>query len=244
MLKAGKALKVSIYLSEGDTHHGMSVYSTILDFLFFRGVSGATVLKGVAGFGADHRLHSSSFVEISDKLPIKIEFVESEQKVDELLGKLEDMAGNGMIEVQETRVVKPSLPSKRKAIETHPSVRIEGKAKLMRIYIGEDDRWNDKPLYKMLVEAMRANDLAGATVYRGILGYGAHRRVHRDKPFHLSHDASIMISVVDTEEKLRSFLPILEEMVQEGLIVLSDVDVVKYSHRPIHAGESVERHAG
>jgi PII-like signaling protein len=113
----------------------------------------------------------------------------------------------------------------------------------MRIYIGEDDRWNDKPLYKKLVEAMRANDLAGATVYRGILGYGAHRRFHHDKPFHLSHDASMMISVVDTEEKIRGFLPVLEQMVQEGLIVLSDVDVVKYSHRPIHSNEAVEEPA-
>jgi len=243
MLKTGKALKVSIYLSEGDTRHGMPISATILDYLFFRGISGATVLKGVAGFGADHRLHSSSYVEISDKLPLRIEFIESEQKVEELLGKLEEMAGNGMIEVQETRIVKPSLPSKHKAVESQTAVRIEGKAKLMRIHIGEDDRWNDKPLYKMLVEAMRANDLAGATVYRGILGYGAHRRVHRDKPFHLSHDASIMISVVETEEKLRSFLPILERMVQEGLIVLSDVDVVKYSHRPIHENESVEERA-
>jgi PII-like signaling protein len=235
MLQTGKALKVSIYLSEGDSRH-----AAILDYLFFRGVAGAAVLRGVAGFGADHRLHSASYVEISDKLPLKIEFVESEQKVEQLLGKLEAMAGNGMIEVQETRIVKLSTPPKHKVAEAQPPLRMEGKAKLMRIYIGEDDRWNDKSLYKMLVEAMRANDLAGATVYRGILGYGAHRRVHRDKPFHLSHDASIMISVVDTEEKIRNFLPVLERMVQEGLIVLSDVDVVKYSHRAIHAGESVE----
>ena len=66
MLAAGKAVKVSIYLSEGSTHHGMSCYSSILDFLFFRGVSGATVLKGVAGFGADQNIHSANFVEISD----------------------------------------------------------------------------------------------------------------------------------------------------------------------------------
>jgi PII-like signaling protein len=243
MLKTGKALKVSIYTSEGDTRHGVSVYSAILDYLFFRGISGATVLKGVAGFGADHRLHSASYVEISDKLPLKIEFVESEQKVEEMLGKLEEMAGSGMIEVQETRIVKPPRPTRHKTVEAQGSLRIEGKAKMMRVYIGEDDRWNEKPLYKMLVEAMRANDLAGATVYRGILGYGAHRRVHRDKPFHLSHDASIMISVVDTEEKLRGFLPVLEQMVQEGLIVLSDVDVVKYSHRAIHEGDHVREPA-
>src|SRR5271156_3404420 len=131
MLKTGKALKVSIYLSEGDTRHGMPVYSAILDYLFFRGISGATVLKGVAGFGADHRLHSASYVEISDKLPLKIEFIESEQKVEELLGKLEEMAGNGMIEVQETRIAKPPRPSKHKAGEAQAALKIEGKAKLM-----------------------------------------------------------------------------------------------------------------
>jgi PII-like signaling protein len=105
----------------------------------------------------------------------------------------------------------------------------------MRIYIGESDRWKDIPLYKALVEAMRANDIAGVTVYRGVLGYGAHRRIHKDKPLHLSHDSSIMLSVVDTEEKIRSFLPIVEQMVQEGLVVLSDVDVIKYSYRAAEA---------
>jgi len=101
----------------------------------------------------------------------------------------------------------------------------------MRIYIGESDRWKDKPLHKALLEAMRANDIAGVTVYRGILGYGAHRRMHKDKPLMLSRDASIMLSVVDTEEKLRSFLPLVEQMVEEGLVVLSDVDIIKYSYR-------------
>src|SRR5271170_1763844 len=60
----------------------------------------------------------------------------------------------------------------------------------MRIYIGESDRWKDKPLYRALVEAMRANDIAGVTVYRGILGYGAHRHMHKDKALHLSHHCS------------------------------------------------------
>jgi PII-like signaling protein len=231
MLSAGKAVKVSIYLSEGATHHGVSTYSSILDFLFFRGVSGATVLKGVAGFGVDHHIHSASSVEISDHLPLKIEFIESREKVDELLGKLEEMAGSGMIELQETTVAKPAQLSKPKKDAVSGHVKIEGKAKLMRIFIGESDKWQDKPLHEALVYAMRAHDLAGATVYRGILGYGAHRRMHKEKPLHLSHDCSMMLSVVDTEEKLNAFLPIVDQMVIEGLVVLSDVDIIKYAHR-------------
>lgn len=113
MLSAGKAIKVSIYLSDGSTRHGVSVYSAILDYLFFHGVSGATVLKGVAGFGADHHMHSSSFVEISDRLPLKVEFIETPEKVEELMEKLKELAGTGLIEMQETTVVKPAQVSRK-----------------------------------------------------------------------------------------------------------------------------------
>jgi len=236
-LSPGKAVKVSIYLSEGSRRHGASTYSTILDFLFFRGVAGATVLKGIAGFGADHHMHSASSVEISDHLPLKIEFIETREKVNEILGKLEEMAGSGMIEIQETTIAKAAQVSKPKKAPVAEHVKIEGKAKMMRIYIGESDRWKDQPLHEALIRAMRANDLAGATVYRGILGYGAHRRVHRKKPMQLSSDASIMISVVDTEEKLQAFLPIVDQMVEEGLVVFTDVDIIKYSHRAMEAVE-------
>lgn len=231
MLSVGKALKVSIYLSEGASRNGASTYSTVLDFLFFRGVSGATVLKGVAGFGADHHIHTSSSVEIAERLPLKIEFIETEEKVNELLPKLEELVGSGMIELQETMVAKPAQTSKTKAAPQAPHVRIEGKARMMQIYIGESDRWRGKPLHEALVRALRANDLAGATVHRGIMGFGAHGRIHKDKPFRLSQDATLTISVVDTEEKLKAFLPVIDEMVQEGLVVLSDVDIIKYAHR-------------
>jgi PII-like signaling protein len=235
MLTAGKAVKVSIYLSEGSKHHGVPVYSSVLDFLFYRGVSGATVMKGIAGFGADHHMHSAGVVEISDHLPLKIEFIESREKVNELLGKLEELAGTGMIEIQETTVAKPAQVSKQKKPVPPAHIKMEGKARMMRIYIGESDRWKDKPLHTALVEAMRANDIAGVTVYRGILGYGAHRRIHKSKPLHLSQDCSIMLSAIDTEEKLQAFLPLVEQMVEEGLVVLSDVDIIKYSYRALDA---------
>jgi PII-like signaling protein len=75
---------------------------------------------------------------------------------------------------------------------------------------------------------LRAHDIAGVTVYRGILGYGANRRIYKDATF--SHDRPILISTVDTEEKLKAFAPVLDQMVQQGLVVLSDVDVIKYTH--------------
>jgi PII-like signaling protein len=134
--------------------------------------------------------------------------------------------------LQETTVAKAPEASKASRPPAAQHIKIEGKAKLMRIYIGESDRWQDKPLHEALVTAMRAHDLAGVTVYRGISGYGAHRRVHKEKPFHLSRDQSIMLTVVDTEEKLQAFIPVVDQMVQEGLVVLSEVDIIKYAHRP------------
>ena len=233
MLQAGRALKVSIYLSDGATHHGVPVYSSILDFLFYRGIAGATVLKGIAGFGADHHMHSSSVVEISDRLPVKIEFIETREKVDSILGKLEELAGSGLIEMQETTVAKPAQRSRPKLQSPPEHLKMEGKAKMMRIYVSEEDRWKSKPLHEALVDAMRANDIAGVTVYRGILGYGAHRRVVRDKPQFASHHGSIMLSAVDTAEKLQAFMPIVDQMVVEGLVVFSDVDIIKYAYRAL-----------
>jgi PII-like signaling protein len=235
MLQPGKAVKVTIYLSDGATHHGVPAYSSILDFLFYRGVSGATVTKGIAGFGADHHMHAASLVDISDRLPIKIEFIESREKVEAILGKLEELAGSGLIEMQETTVAKPAQLSKPKQPLTPAHLKIEGKAQMMRIYLSEEDRWQNKPLYEALVEAMRANDIAGVTVYRGILGYGAHRRVHKDKPLLSSHHGSVMLSAIDTAEKLRAFLPLVDQMVAEGLVVFSDVDIIKYAYRPLDA---------
>jgi PII-like signaling protein len=236
MLKAGPAKKVSIYVGEDHQYHGQSDYSAILDFLFYRGVSGANVMRGVAGFGADHHMHTTRIEVLTANLPVKIEFIESAEKVDELLPKLHEMVGSGLIEVQDTNVVKPSEVSKKRAPQSStPPLRREGKAKLMRIFIGENDKWHDKPLHRALVESMRANDIAGVTVYQGILGYGANRRMHKDSALHLSHDRPMMLSVVDTEEKLRAFSPILDGMVQQGLVVLSDVDIVKYTHNYVEA---------
>jgi hypothetical protein len=110
MLTTGKAVKVTIYLSDGAKHHGVPVYSSILDFLFNNSIAGATVVKGVAGFGAAHRLHSAHILEISDDLPIKIEFIESREKVDEVLPEIEKRTGSGLIEIQETTIIVPAKP--------------------------------------------------------------------------------------------------------------------------------------
>ena len=109
-------------------------------------------------------------------------------------------------------------------------MRLEGKAKMLRIHFGEDDKWHDKPLYEAIVMKCRELDIAGATVFRGIEGYGASTLIHKQ---HLlwSSDRPIMVSVVDTEEKIKTLIPALDEMVDEGLIAMSEVEVIRYVHQ-------------
>lgn len=229
MLQQGPARKVTVYVGEDVHHHGEPLYLAVLNYLFYHGVSGATVTKGVAGFGSHHHMHTARILELSENLPIKIEFVEEQAKLDAILPKLVQMVTPGLVEMQETTVVTVSAaPTAQPEL---PRVALNGKAKLMQIFIGENDRWRGKSLYDAIVESLRTNDIAGVTVYRGICGYGAHRRFHKEKRMSLSHDQPIILSVVDEDARIRAYLPVLEQMVDEGLVVLSDVDVIKYTHR-------------
>jgi uncharacterized protein len=109
-------------------------------------------------------------------------------------------------------------------------VKLSGPAKMIRVHFGEDDRWHGKPLHDAIVEEARRQDLAGATVYRGIEGYGASSRIHR-KHLLTSSDLPVMVCIIDDAEKIQRFLPVLESMVDEGLIAISDVEVIRYTHR-------------
>ena len=107
---------------------------------------------------------------------------------------------------------------------------LPNRAKMLRIYIGQDDRWEGKPLYEQLVLKIREQHAAGATVHKGAMGYGATQRMHPSGRLGLSRDLPVMITVVESDEKVRSLLPLIDSMVTEGLVVLSDVDVIKYQH--------------
>ncbi len=107
-------------------------------------------------------------------------------------------------------------------------MRIDGPALLARIYIGESDRWEGRPLYQVIVETLRAEGVAGATVLRGIEGYGRAARVHTAQILRLSEDLPILIEVVDREDRLRSVLPAIDAMVDGGLITLEHVEVIAY----------------
>ena len=107
-------------------------------------------------------------------------------------------------------------------------MKIEGDGELLRIFIGEDDRWDGRPLYEAIVLRAREEGLAGATVLRGVMGFGAHSRLHTAKVLRLSEDLPIVVEIVDKPDRIARFLPGLDEMVDEGMITLERVRIIAY----------------
>jgi uncharacterized protein len=107
-------------------------------------------------------------------------------------------------------------------------MKIEGEGKLLRIFVGESDRWGSKPLYQAIVERVRAEGLAGATVIRGIEGFGADSRLHTARILRLSEDLPVVVEIVDSAEQIERILPVLDEMVAEGMVTVERVEVIAY----------------
>lgn len=107
-------------------------------------------------------------------------------------------------------------------------MNLPNEATLLRIFLGESDRWKHQPLYEAIVLKAREMHLAGATVLRGPMGFGKSSRLHTAKILRLSMDLPIVVEIVDAEEKIQSFLPLLDEMMKGGLVTLEKVQVIHY----------------
>jgi PII-like signaling protein len=231
MLERGPAKRLIVTVNEASRWHGRSLYNALLELFQHKGLAGATVSRGIAGFTGQGRISTINIVDLSSDLPVRIEIVDTAEAIERVLPDVYDMVDKGLVEVQDTTVIKfatgqkPAAPAAKKG----ELMRLIGKAKMLRVHIGEDDKWEGEPLYEAIVKRAAQLDIAGATVYRGMLGYGAHRRIHRHKTITLSSDDPIMIAIVDEEEKINTLLAALETMVSGGcLIAISDVTVVKY----------------
>lgn len=115
-------------------------------------------------------------------------------------------------------------------------MKLSSEGYLLRIFIGESDRWHHRPLYEAIVLKAREMGLAGATVLRGSLGFGANSRLHTVKVLRLSEDLPMVIEICDKEERIRGFLPHIDEMVQEGLVTMEPVQIILYRHNAAPAG--------
>jgi len=111
-------------------------------------------------------------------------------------------------------------------------MKLDGPALRLTVFVGESDRWHHHPLYTEIVHRAHAAGLAGASVLRGIEGYGASSRIHTARLLSLSEDLPIVVVIVDVEERVRAFLPQLDELVAEGLVMIDPVEVIRYVGRP------------
>jgi PII-like signaling protein len=239
MLPKGRAKKVTIYLNQDTRAHVEPLWSAILNFLRSRHVAGATVFWADMGFGSHEQLHNPRSEYAGEHRPVRIEFIETAERVDELLPTLYDMVTDGLITAQDVMVVK-SASKDRKAPQPEPLRKtVTVPAKLIQIYLGEADRYHGEPLYEAMLKKLRMMDFSGATVYRGILGYGAKGHTHKAGRFHLSHDLPIMISIVERVDKVDELIRTVASMMQEGLIVTSDAQLHRIVHEVHTGGEAI-----
>jgi len=226
VLPKGPAKKVTIYINEDTRYHTGPLWSAVYEFLQHKRVSGATVLRPIEGFGAHHHTHSLRMEATMEHMPIRIEFVDTAERVQEVLPNLYDMVRDGLIEVQDTTIVR-DVKEEDADREPHHHAEERATARMMRVFLGEGDQWEGQPLYDAIVKRLRMLDIAGATVYRGILGYGLKGLTHKERLLSLHHDLPIMISVIDSGAKVETAIGAVSEMLSGGLIVLSDAEIVR-----------------
>lgn len=231
MLRQGAARRLVVTVDESDRWHGRSVYGALLELFRHRGLAGATVSRGIAGFTGRGSIRTLDHLDLASHLPVRIEVVDTPEQIERVLPDVYEIVERGLVELQDTHVVKYAVDGEAPAPERGDLMRLVGKARMLQIHVGADDQWEGAPLHEAIVKRARQLDVAGATVYRGALGYGAAKRIHKHRTFALSKDDPMMISVIDSADKIEELLAAVDGMVTGGcMITVSDVTVVRYAH--------------
>lgn len=233
--------------------HGLEpLYLWILETARREDLQGGTVLKGVMGLRSDGAILEESMWKLVQEVPVIVEVVDGPRHVERLLARVEPAFRDGAITLERAHVVLYRVGGARseprdvaprsdviatKGVATAWEVKtmqIPADGVLMRVFIGESDRdaERDLPLYAGIVQRAREAHLAGATVLKGPMGFGRHSRVHTASLLEMSTDLPVVIEIVDAEEKIQAFLPVVDELVSEGLVTMEAVRVLKYASPP------------
>lgn len=233
-------------LSSFVRHQGEPLYQWIVETARREGLQGATVLKGFLGLTPDGSLLSESRWAPSQELPVIVEVVDGPARVGALLARVEPVYPCGTITLERAHVLiyRAGEAGDRVMLRAPDVIATKGESAawevktmkvpeegvLLRVFIGESDRepGSGRPLYEAIVRRAREAHLAGATVLKGPMGFGKHSRVHAAKLLELSTDLPIVVEIVDAEDRVRSFLPVVDDLVTEGLVTLEAVRLVKY----------------
>jgi len=248
----GEQVLLRIYLSSADRAPHTPTVERIVKSARQEGLAGATVLKGIMGFGTRGVIEASQ-MSMVEHAPMIVEIVDSAEKIERFLsGTLQKTLIHGFATLERASVImyrqrknEPAnrfhLSAPQKPLATMPQIQSGGRMTinengvLLRIFIGESDRHQSKPLYEAILTQARQVGLSGATVLRGVEGFGANSVVHKAALLEMSTDLPIVIEIADTREKIETLLPYLEQVVEEGMITMEYVAIVVYRHNPADA---------
>jgi PII-like signaling protein len=225
----------------------MPTYQRIVQAARKENLAGATVLRGILGAGYRGVIRGSAWSLVQHE-PIVVEIVDSGEKIAKFVqGTLDQIMVGGMLTLERAAVMmyrdRPhdqpgsmQLAAALTPLSTMPRIEPGSHMKtgengiLLRVFIGEADKFQHVPLYEAIVQKVRELGLAGATVLRGTEGFGARSVVHRAQLLEMSTDLPVLIEIVDSEDKIKLLLPHLETMVQEGMVTMEYVMVLMYRH--------------
>ena len=213
-------------------------------------MAGATVLRGIYGLDVTGKLLETRAWSLVDHVPVVVEIVDGSRPIGRFLSVVEEVVPEGLATLERAHVLvyrhsraaadkarmRLDVPDPIAPLSTLPSpeefpiMQNSESGQLLRVFIGDSDLWEGKPLYRAVVMKARELGLAGATVLRGPMGFGANSRVHTTKLIELSTDLPIVVEIVDSAEKIQSLLPFLDGAVAEGLITIEEVRIFRYRH--------------
>ena len=247
MSLVGEQVLLRIYLQSADRAPHVPTYERIVKAARKEKLAGATVLRGILGTGNHGIIHSSAW-SIVQHDPIIVEIVDGAEKIVKFVqGPLDKIMVGGLLTLERAAVmmyrhrshdqpVRLHLAQVLKPLSTMPQIqpgnhmKIQENGVLLRVFVGDSDKFQHKPLYEAIVQKTRELGLAGATVLRGCEGFGARSVVHKTGLLDMSSDLPVVIEIVDTEDKIKLLLPHLETMVHEGMITMEYVVVLMYRH--------------
>jgi hypothetical protein len=245
----GEHVLLRAYLQSADRAPHTPTYERLVKAARTEGLAGATVLRGSLGFGA-HGVIKWSAWSIVEHVPIIVEIVDTRERILSFLdGPLAHVMTNGMVTLERANVMlyQFAAPDERSnlrlgglleplstlpRVEEKANMKVNENGVLLRVFAGESDVFENKRLYEAIVGKVRELGLAGATVLRGVEGFGAHSVVHRASLLEMSTDLPIVIEIVDSEEQIKRLIPSLEEMVHEGMITMEHVMILLYREGP------------
>jgi PII-like signaling protein len=246
----GEQVLLRVHLRNTDQCGWRNAADALIERARSEDMAGATLLRGIYGLDVCGNLLESGRWSLVEHVPIVVEVVDNRQNIGRFLGHVTEIISEGIITLERAHVMlyrasaaaaaeagmRLDLPEPIAELSTVPSeedfamMKMSEEGQLLRVFIGESDVWHGEPLYRAIVVKARELGLAGATVLHGTMGFGANTRVHTSRLLDLSTDLPIVVEVVDAAEKIAQLLPFLDEAVDEGMITVESVRVLKYRH--------------